>query len=301
MPIRHTGPVRTRRLGTSDLTVGAIAYGCWRFAGTPVPEAQAKVEAALACGMTLIDTAAVYGVDDGSGFGAAEELLGRVLKASPALRDQLVIATKGGITPGVPYDSSPEQIRSTCEASLRRLGVDMIDLFQIHRPDLLAHPAQVAGALTDLLDRGLVRAIGVSNHTPAQTAALMAHLGDVPLATVQPELSLVHLDPLDDGTLDTAMAHGHTPLAWSPLGGGRIATGAVPPPLLAALDAAAETHGASRTAVALAFVMAHPSAPIPIVGTQRPDRIADAATAADVALTRSEWYALVAAAGRDLP
>ncbi|HET8930025.1 MAG TPA: aldo/keto reductase [Acidimicrobiales bacterium] len=293
--------MRSRRLGTSDLSVGAIAYGCWRFAGASVTDAQAKVEAALDHGMTLIDTAAVYGVDDGSGFGAAEELLGRVLADAPALRDQMIVATKGGITPGVPYDSSPDEIRASCDASLRRLGVDVIDLYQIHRPDLLAHPAEVAEALAGLISSDRVRAIGVSNHSPAQVAALRAHLGEVPLATIQPELSLEHLGPIDDGTLDAAMAHDLTPLAWSPLGGGRLATSVIDPPLYTALDSLADVHGVSRPAIALAFVLAHPSAPIPIIGTQRLDRIADAATAAEVELSKTEWYGLIAAAGRELP
>lgn len=297
----HTGQVHQRRLGNTDLNVGAIAYGCWRFAGTSVADAQAKIETALAHGMTLIDTAPVYGVDDGNGFGAAEELLGRVLAAAPELRDRMVVATKGGITPGVPYDSSPDEIRASCDASLQRLGVDVIDLYQIHRPDLLAHPAQVTEALTGLVSSGRVRALGVSNHSPSQLAALQAHLGDVPLATVQPEFSLVHLDPIDDGTFDAAMAGGQTPLAWSPLGGGRIATGEIAPTLRTALDEAADTHGVSRSAIALAFVMAHASAPIPIIGTQRLERIADAGCAAEVELSKSEWYTLVAAAERDLP
>lgn len=295
------GGMDTRRLADSDLEVGAIAYGCWRFAGTSVADARSKVEAALDCGMTLIDTADIYGFDGAGGFGDAEELLGRVLAEAPDLRDRMVLATKGGIVPGVPYDSSPGHLRRACEASLRRLGVEVIDLYQVHRPDLLTHPGQVAEALADLRASGLVRELGVSNHTTGQLAALQAHLGGVPLVTVQPELSLVHLDAVDDGTLDAAMAQGLTPLAWSPLGGGRIATGDVAPPLLEALDALAADHATSRTAVALAFVLAHPSRPVPIVGSQRPDRIRDAAEAARVHLSRAEWYALLAAAGRELP
>lgn len=293
--------METRRLGSSDLEVGAIAYGCWRFAGTSVADARAKLEAALECGMTLVDTADIYGFDGVEGFGTAEELMGRVMAEAPALRERMVLATKGGIVPGVPYDSSPAYLRTACEASLRRLGVDVIDLYQVHRPDLLAHPAAVAEALVELQASGKVRELGVSNYTPSQLAALQAHLGDVPLVTIQPELSLLRLDPIDDGTLDAAMSRGLTPLAWSPLGGGRIATGDVAPTLLAALDALAEREQVSRSAIAIAFVMAHPSQPVPIVGSQRRDRILDAAAAAEVQLSRADWYSLVAAAGRELP
>lgn len=292
--------MKTRRLGASGLEVGRISYGCWRFAGTGTDEARAKIEIALDCGMTLIDTADIYGVD-GPGFGAAEDLLGRVLAQEPGLRDRMVLATKGGIDPGVPYDSSPIYLRSACEASLRRLGVEVIDLYQIHRPDLLAHPADVAEVLVELKDAGKVREFGVSNFSPGQHAALQAHLGEVRLVTTQPELSLLHFDPIDDGTLDSAMADDVTPLAWSPLAGGRLVDGPATEPLLQLLDELAEREGVSRTAIALAWVMTHPSGAIPIVGTQRLDRISDAATADQVKLSRSDWYSLIAAAGRDLP
>ena len=91
--------------------------------------------------MNLIDNADVYGFDwGGEGFGACEELLGRVIKAKPDLRDQIVLSTKGGIVPPVPYDSSRQYLRSACEASLKRLQVEQIDLYQIHRPDIYTHP-----------------------------------------------------------------------------------------------------------------------------------------------------------------
>jgi predicted oxidoreductase len=293
--------VETRRLGSSDLTVGPIAYGCWRLSGDDPSAVRGLIESALECGMTLIDTADIYGIDSGGGFGRAEERLGHALAEAPGLRERIVLATKGGIVPGVPYDSSPTYLRTACEASLRRLGVEVIDLYQIHRPDLLAHPADVAGVLAELRAAGKVREVGVSNHSPSQVAALQAHLGDVRLVTTQPELSLLRLDPIDDGTLDAAMASDLTPLAWSPLGGGRIASGAIPPGLASAIDAVAERDGVSRAAVALAWVMAHPSGPIPIIGTQRSERIRDAGAAVEVELSRADWYALVAAAGRELP
>ena len=146
-----------RRLGSSDLQVGPIAYGCWRLAEGDSAEARGKIEAALDTGWNLIDTADIYGFDGQEGFGRAESLLGEVLTEAPALRQQMVLATKGGIRPGVPYDSSPEYLRSACEASLRRLGVDVIDLYQIHRPDTLTHPEELASALMELQER-LVRA-----------------------------------------------------------------------------------------------------------------------------------------------
>lgn len=295
-----------RPIGGGGLTSGPLAFGLWRFVHEDVRSAQAVVEAALANGMKLVDTADVYGLDwGGAGFGAAEELLGRVLAASPSLRERIVLATKGGIRPGVPYDSSTRSLRAACEASLRRLGVDVIDLYQVHRPDLFAHPAEVAATLADLHAEGKVREVGVSNHTPRQTEALAAHLAEagLRLATTQPELSVTHLDPLRDGTLDLALRDGTTVLAWSPLDGGRLVTGdGVRPELSAVLDRLAEREDADRAAIALAFVLAHPSRPVAIVGTQRPERLAAATAATRVHLDRNDVYDLIEASeGVPLP
>ena len=301
-----------RPLGKSGLSVSSMAWGMWRFGGSNVAAAQAKVEAALAAGITLFDIADIYGPDNAEDFGASEALLGQVFKASPALRDRIVLASKGGIRMGVPYDSSPAYIAAAVEASLQRLGIERLDLWQIHRPDMLAHPAEVAGALDALVAAGKVAAVGVSNHTPAQTAALAAHLR-TPLASTQPEFSVLATAPLFDGTLDRAMKRGYGVLAWSPLGQGRLGSGdprpgrgAPPTPQVArvnaALDAHAANYGVDRTAVAYAWIMAHPARPIPITGTQDPARIAAITDAYKVRFTRADWYAiLVASLGENLP
>jgi predicted oxidoreductase len=291
--------------------IGPIGYGCWRFAGSDVATARTKIETALEVGMTLIDTADIYGYDGsapapGGGFGEAEDLLGRVLADTPGLRDQIVLATKGGITPPVPYDSSPAYLRDACEASLRRLQTDVIDLYQIHRPDLLAHPADVAVALDQLVASGKVRAVGVSNCTVAQTRALQAHL-DTQLATTQPEFSPLALDPITDGSFDLAMETGLVPLAWSPLAGGRLAGDIDPLDDRAAAvaqvcDRLADEHDVSRTALLLAWAMRHPAGVVPIVGTQQPDRIRGIARATEVEMTPSQWYEiLVAGRGEPMP
>ena len=158
----------------------------------------------------------------------------------------MVLATKGGIAPPDAVRLQPGGAAAACEASLRRLGVDVIDLYQIHRPDLLTHPADVAATLAALRDEGKIREVGVSNHTPAQVDALQAHL-PFPLVSNQPEYSAVHLDPLRDGTFDACMRDGVVPLVWSPLAGGRLATGdGVRPELLAVLDGLAEREGVDR-------------------------------------------------------
>jgi len=288
-----------------QFTVGPLAYGMWRFDNDDLAHAQRLVETALANGMNLIDTADIYGFQSvGVGFGEAEEIFGRVLAQAPQLRDQMVLATKGGITPPMPYDSSANYLRAACEASLRRLQVDVIDLYQIHRPDMLTHPAEVAATLTELRDAGKIREVGVSNYTPDQYDALAAHL-DFPMATSQPEYSVLHLDPLRDGTFDRCMRDDVTPLAWSPLGGGRIFTDgseAMNAELAAIVDRLAEREGADRTAIALGFVLAHPSKPIAIIGTQKTERIASSTAALSVNLDRNDVYAIIQASeGVPLP
>jgi aryl-alcohol dehydrogenase-like predicted oxidoreductase len=291
-----------RRLGTS-FEVGPLAFGCWRFTAESVAVGRATLESALDLGMNLIDTADVYGLDwGGTGFGSNEEALGKVLADAPSLRDRMVLATKGGITPPVPYDSGRRYLTAACEASLRRLGVECVDVYQIHRPDPFTHPAELAETLVALRDAGKIREVGVSNYTPAQSDALQRFL-PFPLATDQPEYSVVHLDPLRDGTFDRCLREGTVPLAWSPLGGGRVATGdGVRPELLGVLDRLAEREGVTRSALALAFVLAHPAGPVAILGTQRPDRLAEAAAAVDVVLDRNDVYDLIEASdGRPLP
>jgi predicted oxidoreductase len=238
-----------------------------------------------------------------------EEALGQVLAAAPHLRDRMVLATKGGITPGVPYDSRPATLRASCEGSIRRLGVDAVDLWMVHRPDPFTHPAEVAAVLTGLVEDGLTRAVGVSNHTPAQVETLQAHLS-LPLVTNQVEFSAVHLDPLRDGTFDQCLRLGMVPMAWGPLRGGALVRppgpghpgGVVRPQLLEVLDWLARREGVDRAAAALAFVLAHPARPVAVVGTTRPERIGEMAQALGVRLTRSDVYDVIEASqGESLP
>lgn len=283
--------------------IGPLAFGLWRYTNDDVAAAQRILEAALDAGMNLVDNADVYGFDwGGTGFGRVEEILGSVLAAAPHLRDRMVLATKGGIMPPIPYDSSPGYLRSACEASLRRMGVDVIDLYQIHRPDMLSHPADVAATLAALRDEGKIREVGVSNHTPAQVEALAAHL-PFPIATNQPEYSAVHLDPLRDGTFDACMRTGTVAMAWSPLGGGRLATGdGVRPELLTVIDALAARESVERAAIALAFVLAHPAAPVALIGSQNPERIVASTAALSVELSREDVYSIIQASeGNSLP
>ncbi len=295
----------TRNLGGSGIAVSPIAWGMWRLAedGRSAADAAKLVNEALDAGITLLDTADIYGFNGTDGFGDAEALLGEVLASEPGLRGRMVLATKGGIMPPLPYDQSSEYLNAAIDASLKRLKTDVIDLWQVHRPDILAHPQEVARTLDAAVAAGKIHTLGVSNFTTAQVAALN-HFLDHKLVATQPEISPLRIDCFENGELDQAMQLGLTPLAWSPLGGGRLASPAGERALqvAAALDAVAEKAGVSRSVTAYSWLMAHPAGIIPIIGSQNAERIAEGAAALTVRWSREDWYAvLVAARGEPLP
>lgn len=300
-----------KNLGQTELISSPIAYGLWRFSGTDVKNAQSKIECALESGIHLFDEADIYGVDGGGSFGDSESMLGRVLSSAPSLREKMTIASKGGIVLGVPYNSSAKYLREAVDASLKRMGIECIDLYQIHRPDFLGNPYEIAALLTELRGKGKIREVGVSNYSPSQFRALQAHF-DFPIATHQPEMSCLNYSALRDGVLDQCMELGVTPLAWSPVAGGQLAmsiesaqqhpTGERLVHLLTVLDRIAEEQSVSRTSVALAWLMVHPAGIIPIIGTQNLDRIRQTKEVFEIKLTRVLWNEiLVAAQGEDLP
>ena len=298
-------PPATRQLGNSGIEVSPIAWGMWRLAedGRSAADAARLVHAALDAGITLLDTADIYGFNGSGGFGDAEALLGEVLAAEPGLRDRMVLATKGGIKPPLPYDQSADYLNTAIDASLRRLRTETIDLWQIHRPDILAHPQEVARTLDAAVTAGKIRSIGVSNFTPAQVAALN-HFLDHKLVATQPEISPLRITSFENGELDQAMQLGLTPLAWSPLGGGQLLNPETSRDLAVAvaLDAAAAQHGVSRSIAAYSWLMAHPAGIVPIIGSQNSERITEGAAALTVQWSREDWYAvLVAARGERLP
>ncbi|MFP5395746.1 MAG: aldo/keto reductase family oxidoreductase [Alphaproteobacteria bacterium] len=298
-------PPATRTLGASGIAVSPIAWGMWRLAenGRTAADAARLVHAALDAGINFLDTADIYGFDGAGGFGDAEALLGEVLAAEPGLRQRMVLASKGGIMPPLPYDQSPDYLAQALDASLRRMKVDTIDLYQIHRPDILAHPQEVARVLDDAVAAGKIRTIGVSNFTVHQIAALNQFLGNKLVAT-QPEISPLRITCFENGELDQAMMLGLTPLAWSPLGGGRLADpqSERDRAVAAELDRVAASYGVSRSVAAYSWLLAHPAGIVPIIGSQQPARILEGAAALAVQWNRTDWYAvLVAARGERLP
>lgn len=314
--------MQTIPLGVSSLSSSRLAYGCWRVAGswnpaevTPDSRAAGRraIIAAYESGYTLFDNADIYC------RGEAERILGEVLREVPGMRGRVLVATKGGIRPGDDpqpgspprYDFSARYIISACEQSLKRLGIETIDLYLLHRPDYLADPEEVAQAFSELRATGKVRYFGVSNFRPTLVTALQVAC-PMPLIAHQVEISLGRLDTFTDGTLDQCLIERITPMAWSPLAGGLLGDGArqlLPSQesyrlerLLPVLDGIAKSRGATRLAVALAWLLKHPARIQPVVGSTHPDRIREAVKAADLELTREEWYSLlIAARGEPLP
>jgi predicted oxidoreductase len=305
-------------LGADGPLVSRIALGCMGLTGTWNPaemnaerekRAITAFEAAVDVGITLYDHADIYG------GGTCEEVFKTCLKAVPGSREKIVIATKGGIRSGF-YNLSAPYLREAIDRSLRRMGIDAIDLYQLHRPDPFTHPAETAAALNEALREGKILSVGVSNFYPEQVRALQRYL-DAPIRSNQISISLNRLDPfyegldngsgrVGDGTLDQCMALRMTPLAYSPLGGGRLARGEAPNERQQAiqdtLNTLSEKYNRTPTQVALGWLLSHPSGIIPLVGSANPEHIREAAGAADLTLEREDWYQLWTAAwGRRVP
>ena len=278
-----------------------LAYGFWRYQAEQVDEGVRMLALVRENGIDHLDTADVYGGK--SGFGGAERLLGAIRKQAPKLLDGAVIATKAGCEPGSPYNSSPAYLTQACDASLARLGVSRIDLFYVHRPDLLTHPADLAGGLDDLVAAGKIASVGVSNFTAAQIEALARYL-KAPIRVHQIEFSAGKVQPLFDGTLDQGMKKKIAVAAWSPMAGGRLGDGG-PVEFARVRETLASLAGkyvTSPTAIAIAFLQMHPACVTPILGTTKPDRLREALDAAKVTLSRHDWYAIVEAArGERMP
>ena len=301
------------------MVASRLAYGCWRIGGTwnacdvtPASAAAGRraVVTAYESGYTLFDHADIYCE------GEAEKIFGQALKEVTGMRSKVLIATKCGIRKpgdgiaGSPYryDFSASHIVRSCEQSLQRLGVDSIDIYQLHRPDWLMDPAEIASAFTQLKQAGKVREFGVSNFKPSQLTALQKAC-PMPLVVNQVEISLANLAAFQDGVLDQCMADKMTPMAWSPLAGGQLGDrvgrildsqmGYRIKPIVAALDAIAQQRGAARSTVALAWLLKHPSRIVPIVGSTNPDSIRSAVKSLECELSREEWYTLLAASRGD--
>jgi predicted oxidoreductase len=320
--IREVLRMQQTQLNNTELKCSRLAYGCWRIiAGgkavevTPEREqvARKSILAAIDLGYTLFDHADIY--SDGLG----EWVFGRLLKSNPSLRDKILIASKCGIrkagdpNPTAPYryDFSASHIIQSCEASLKRLQTDRIDIYQLHRPDYLVDPEEVAQAFSKLKQQGKVREFGLSNASAAYFYLLQKSC-PFRLIVNQIEISLMKLDFFRNGTMEHSMLEKVTPLAWSPLAAGRLCfPGAIDLnetgharkiQLREAIDGIARDRNASRGVIALAWLLKHPAGIIPIIGSTDPANIKQLTKAVELDLTREEWYTLMEAAhGERLP
>lgn len=294
---------------TPSLRFSRMAYGTWRMLDTrpTAQEINRRLNLCVELGITTIDTAEIYGLYE------VEALLGRAIALSPGLRDNLQIVTKAGIyvpTPKVAarrtahYNATGAQLATSVENSLRLLGTDHVELFLVHRPDWLTRADDTAKGLNELLASGKIRAAGVSNYSAAQFDLLNGMVSGG-LATNQIEFHLLRCEPIHDGTLPQCEKHNIHPMAWSPMAGGRIFDAKTPEGQRLAAAAAAMSaryNGATLEQLAYAWIIAHPSRPLPVIGTNKEERIRSAAKSDAITLQREDWYALwEAAAGRRIP
>ena len=288
-----------------QLSLSRMAYGMWRLGDdedTSPARVQAKVDACLAQGITTMDQADIYG-----GY-MAEEILGNALKGT-GLRSEIEIVTKCDIVAPAGrhaqarvkyYDTSRQHITQSVEDSLRLMGIEQIDLLLIHRPDPMMDHHETSTTLDDLVASGKVSNIGVSNFRPWDMDLLQSAM-KTRLVTNQIEISVIANDAFTNGDLAYLQRHDIKPMAWSPLAGGALFTDANAS-LIAIMRRLGDKQGGDTSAVALAWLMAHPANIIPVVGTNNLDRLRALSTAFDVELGREDWFEIYTAAlGHEVP
>ena len=284
---------------TPDLSFSRLVYGMWRVADdsdTSPAHVAAKIDACLDQGITTLDQADIYG-----GY-IAEAVLGEALATRPDLRNKVEIVTKCDIVApagryadrGVKhYDTSAAHLNYSVECSLRDMQIDHIDMLLIHRPDPLMDHNETGAALDALVASGKVRSVGVSNFRPYDWDLLQSGM-TTKLATNQIEISLAEISPFTNGDIAFHQRQDHAMMAWSPLGGGGLMTQSGP--LADRMDALAKEHGVDRAAIAVAFLLRHPSKILPVLGTNNLERIGTISDALKVSLARETWFSLYEAA-----
>jgi predicted oxidoreductase len=310
-------PISRIRLSqdTKSPEFSRLVFGAWRLLDRPETSSASAINrlivTALEAGMTTFDHADIYGNY------AVEAAFGAALKLTPGLKNHIQIVTKTGIklkTNARPdhriksYDASAKHIFESVDQSLRNLGTEHIDLLLIHRPDWLANPDEIAETFVALRDSGKCRAFGVSNHSSTQFELIQSRL-PFGLVTNQVELSPFHRQPLENGVLDQCMTKGIAPMAWSPLGGGKLFddTCETARRLRVALQSTLDRRsGLSKEAgldhAAYAWLLAHPARIIPVIGTGNIERIQHVGIAEEIKMNREEWYEIwTAASGTNVP
>ena len=288
----------------NEISLSRIVYGMWRLGddeNTSPEHVRAKIDASLDQGITSFDQADIYG-----GY-EAEEILGNALSGS-ALRNKMEIVTKCDIIAPVGryadarvkyYDTSRAHIMASVDHSLRLMGIDHIDLLLIHRPDPLMDHHETGAALDEVIASGKVRSVGVSNFRPYDWELLQSAMKNQ-LMTNQIELSVLAHDSFVNGDVAFHQRIGTPLMAWSPLAGGALFSGDHPD-VMNALSKVASENNVDETAVAIAWLLAHPSRILPVLGTNSLERIKGMSAALDVKMDRQTWYEIYTAAlGREV-
>lgn len=297
---------RVPQVDTGGAVLSRIVAGAWRmveWARSPQDHLR-WIEGCVSLGITTFDHADVYGDYGG------EQVFGQALALSPGLRQQVQLVSKCGIrlvSPQRPahqvkhYDTSTAHVIASVESSLRALRTDYLDVLLIHRPDVLLDADEFARCADDLRTAGKVRHVGVSNFSVSQFNLLNARTR---LVTNQIQWSPLHLQPLEDGTLDQAQMLGIRPMIWSPLAGGRLfdTTDAVARRVHTELAALAQAWDTDVSTVACAWLLRHPSGVVPVLGSRRLGAMQQAAAACHLQLSAQDWYRVWRAAkGHDVP
>ncbi len=301
------------KFGNLREPISVIGIGCMRIAGMSSDELDRYVRVSLEHGINFFDHADIYA------SGKSEEIFGNLLSKDPALRNRMFLQSKCAIHDSM-YDFSKEYILKSVDGILKRLQTTHLDSLLLHRPDALMEPEEVAEAFHILKDSGKVLNFGVSNMNRFQMEFLENKLSDG-LAVNQLQMSIAHTPLIDAGinvnmmsdaaimrdagTLEYCRMKDAVIQTWSPLQkgffGGTFIGSEEYKDLNAALNALAEKYHVTSDAVAYAWLLRFPAKMQVIIGTTNPDRIKNAAKAAEIELTRSEWYELYRAAGNKLP
>jgi predicted oxidoreductase len=306
--------MKTINLGSSGLQVPVIAVGCMRINTIGKAEAEKFVKTAVDGGAVFFDHADVYGE------GACEEIFAEAIGMNAGIREKIILQSKCGIRQGVAFDFSKAHILSAVDGILKRLKTDYLDVLLLHRPDLLVEPGEVAEAFGILHSSGKVRNFGVSNQNPMQIRLLQKFVKQ-PIVANQLQLSITNANMISQGLhvnmddaaavnrdgsiLDFCRLRDITIQPWSPfqygffegvfLGNSKF------PKLNAKIDEIAGKYSVSNTTIALAWLLRHPAKFQPVTGTMNVGRIKDCIKAADIVLSREEWYEIYLAAGNILP
>ena len=288
-----------------NLDVSRLVYGMWRLTddqNTSAEHIRKKLAACLDQGITTIDQADIYG-----GY-QAEEIFGNALQGT-ALRNQIEIVTKCDIVAPAGrhkaarvkyYDTSRAHILASVEHSLRLMHTDHIDLLLLHRPDPLMNHFETGAALDEMVASGKVCAVGTSNFRPHDWNLLQSAM-KTPLVTNQIELSVLAHQPLTNGDVAFHQMNATPVMAWSPLAGGALFNGKNKP-LTDLLGRIAQTQAVDLSAVAVAWLLAHPARIIPVMGTNNITRIQRFSDALKVPMDRQTWYEIYTAAlGHEVP